>query len=339
MVAHRIERCEREQTRHTLVSPDSAAATSAPAGAARRFIRPLPVLGWVVLIACWCAAAVHANGSPVAIIVFADDFDEVEVLDFAGNPTPLVDFGTEVLAGFAVRTGDSTAELRLEHNGSVMRLATDTFLRIDDLQGVAGSQVNSASLFDGQLRMVAAHAGRENYRITTRSVVLGVRGTDFSVAVSDGEGDGDGDGDEATVAVDDGVVAVYHPETKESVEVKAGEALNVRDRVMNRIDRRVAAISERLSNFEGINLRDVPREARDRARNAFDYFQEIDLREYRQSFERESLFSNAEENAARFNEYYEERLSDVRDRLERRRDRLQERVDAIQDSVRNPDRD
>jgi hypothetical protein len=152
---------------------------------------------------------------------------------------------------------------------------------------------------------------------------LGVRGTDFSVAVTN-TGD-------ATVAVDSGTVAVFEPESRRVVELAAGEALAVRERVLEQIDRRRAAISDRLAEFEQLNLTDVPRDALARTQNAFDYFSQIEVQEYRDFFADQDFFDDFEEYRRRFSDYYEDRMSDFREMMERQTQELQERARDARD--------
>jgi hypothetical protein len=306
----------------------------------RSFVLPLVIIASFAVVPF--VGAVDAF--PAAILVYADDLFEVEILDFTGAPVEPVDFGSELLIGFAIRTGATTAELRLEHNGSAILVAANTFLKIEELQGVSGSEVNSAALIDGQIRMVAARVQGQNYRIRTSSVVLGVRGTDFSVAV---ESSG-----EATVAVEEGRVSVFEPQTRETIDVIAGEALAVRDRVLERIDGGIEAVSERLSSqlseFRAVRLTDIPRNAIERSREAFDYFSDIDAAEHRAFFADTDFFDDFDAYRERFSDYYEDRFSEIRDRVEERaenlRDRagdarnlLDERRDAIRDRLRSDD--
>ena len=134
-------------------------------------MRTTTLVAVVAICAAGLLSAQSAQRNPAAVLEFADDIREVEVLDFTGRVVEGADFGTEVLIGFAVRTGQTSAELRLVPNGSILRLAENTFLKFEELQGLPNTSANSAALIAGGIRMVAARIQGQNYRISTARAV------------------------------------------------------------------------------------------------------------------------------------------------------------------------
>ena len=118
-------------------------------------------------------------GGPAAILEYYDDEFEIEIIDADGILVEEIYYGMELLPGDTVKTYGSTAELRLDPNGSILKLANDTNFQIQALQTDEYSS-NDFALFGGKLRTIAARTGTgENYSIQTQSTVCGVRGTDF----------------------------------------------------------------------------------------------------------------------------------------------------------------
>lgn len=277
----------------------------------------------VSMIAALAGAQVPAAAAaPVAVLVYADDMREVEVLDFTGAPLEYVDFGTEILIGFGIRTGGSGAELRLEPNGSILWIGEDTFVKIEELQGLPNTQTNSAALVWGRIRFVAATVAGQNYRITTPSAVIGVRGTDFAVSV--------GEERIATVAVERGVVEVFDPFSQQIEQLGAGEALTAREQLLARIDDERSSVRRlvREAEFVVADITEVPATPRGEYESTFDYFLDIDREAFREFFADEDYFDDYREYLQRYRSYYESEMEEFQAILEREEAAFREEREA-----------
>jgi hypothetical protein len=170
------------------------------------------IIFFASLLLAFPVTAQVVNGEPAAIIVYADDEFELEVYDAAGT---LVDayIGMELLEGDSIRTNNTSAELQLEPNGSILKLSEATSMKIDGFQRDVNSS-NDISLLGGKLRAVAAKTinSSANYNIFTQSAVCGVRGTDFVI------------GAEGKLVVAEGQVEFIKSATGESLQIAAGMA-------------------------------------------------------------------------------------------------------------------
>ncbi len=121
------------------------------------------------------------NSAPVALLEYYEDDLALEITDSEGKPVTEIYYGMELQEGDTIRTNGTIAELRLDPNGSIIKLANDTVFTIESLQkDPSGS--NDFKLAAGKIHAIAARAGIANrYRIKTQSAVCGVRGTDFGV--------------------------------------------------------------------------------------------------------------------------------------------------------------
>jgi hypothetical protein len=92
--------------------------------------------------------------------------------------------GDSVPAGTTIVTGaDTTAELKLHPNGSIIKLAKSTSFSVAALAG-APSEKNAFALLAGKVRAVAAKGAQ--YQFSSQTAVCAVRGTDFTFAVDEG---------------------------------------------------------------------------------------------------------------------------------------------------------
>ena len=130
------------------------------------------------------SAMALAQQSPVAILEFYDDEFELVITDANGFDVSFY-LGMGLSPGDQVITGDSSAELRLDPNGSIVRIAPATTFTIGSFQGRDAATETSFAVERGRMRMVAARVtGRDSrYSIVTPTAVAGVRGTDFGVSV------------------------------------------------------------------------------------------------------------------------------------------------------------
>ena len=73
------------------------------------------------------------GGEPAAILVYADDEYELEVIDADGIAMDAY-IGMDLLEGDTIKTFNSTVELQLEPNGSILKLSESTNFRVDGFQ-------------------------------------------------------------------------------------------------------------------------------------------------------------------------------------------------------------
>lgn len=176
------------------------------------------ILLWVFMIVLLPAALVAQEGDfePAAFLVYYDDDFELEVTDQDGYLVDDVYYGMEMGPGWHVETFASTAELQLDPNGSVIKIAENSTFQIENLQTTADDS-NDFSLLGGKMRIIAARSGTgyEKYSVATQSTVCGVRGTDFVVDAI------------GKVAVRDGLVDVSNLLTGESIALDAGTFADV----------------------------------------------------------------------------------------------------------------
>ncbi len=127
---------------------------------------------------------------PTAELIYFDDPFQVEITDSEGTQEE-PDYGRVLLPGYTVQTLQSTAEIKLLPNGSIIKLAPQTSFTIKALQGRESAPVNTFALAAGRLRAVAAQTatGEKRYSIDTPAAVCGVRGTDFGLEVQPGRTD------------------------------------------------------------------------------------------------------------------------------------------------------
>ncbi|WP_319477524.1 FecR family protein [Marispirochaeta aestuarii] len=122
---------------------------------------------------------------PTAVLEYFGDEYEIQVLDIDGNRMEEIFYGMDLMPGDRIKTGRTAAEIRLDPNGSIIRLSSNTEFVIESLQKDEQS-ANEFTLFGGKLRAIAAKFGlfkRNNYSIQTPSAVAGIRGTDFGLEV------------------------------------------------------------------------------------------------------------------------------------------------------------
>ncbi len=131
-----------------------------------------------ILIIPFLASA--QNSKPYAVLEYYEDDQALEITDAAGTPITDIYYGMELQDGDTIRTKGTVAELRLDPNGSIIKLAQDTVFTIVNLQ-TGKSDSNDFKLAAGKIHAIAARAGFARYTIRTQSAVAGVRGTDFGV--------------------------------------------------------------------------------------------------------------------------------------------------------------
>ncbi|MFW5693995.1 MAG: FecR domain-containing protein [Alkalispirochaeta sp.] len=186
------------------------------------------------------ATAAFAQSDPVAILEYFDDESELQIRD-ADNFDVNFYIGIALNPGDQLITGDTAAEIRLDPNGSILRIAPQTRFVVEGLQGRDDAEENAFAMERGRMRMVASRLVRgeaSRYSIRTPTAVAGVRGTDFGLSVlppdDEGEQDGadagaDGRTGEEELFVFSGEVEFESGLTGDTISLGAGERANVFD--------------------------------------------------------------------------------------------------------------
>lgn len=142
----------------------------------------------MVLLFVASLIGIQAQTSQSLIIEFVDGnnldviYPDSTVYSFS---SAMVMEGDSVPVGSVIKTGaNTTAELRLKPNGTVIKLAKLSTFKVEGLATPEKEQ-NGFSLISGKVRTVAAKGSQ--YSIYTSSTVAGVRGTDFSMSFEEGK--------------------------------------------------------------------------------------------------------------------------------------------------------
>jgi hypothetical protein len=118
-------------------------------------------------------------------VYYENNSKKFQVLNDAGAPQVVKD-GMVLVPGWILKTfkGDN-AEVKLMHNGTIVRIAANTTFTVKAL-GTTKDAPNVLSVTAGKIRTVAGKAtGDERYQIQGGAAVCGVRGTDFIFEVTD----------------------------------------------------------------------------------------------------------------------------------------------------------
>jgi len=270
-----------------------------------------------------------AENAPKAVLEYFDDPCELEVYDFAGNCLDCFDFGTELLIGFAVQTFHTCAELRLEPNGSILKLAPDTFIKLIELQGLASTTSTRIAHISGQTRFVAARIKGENYAVETATAVLGVRGTDFVV-----ETDETGN---ASVYVEEGIVEVYNPQTGSSAELVKGQIAETRREVLSIIEDEMEQVRRMIeeSTFCRLDPDVVPQFDFEEYYNEFEYFKDIEAESYEKFFTDKDYFADYEEYIKLYRDYYESEMDNFRELYRHELEAVEQQIQQAEDAYKS----
>ena len=148
--------------------------------------RPLPfrffLAAFIFFFGVFSAAA---QSEVIAVLEYCDYPDQIKVTDSDGFTVREVYFGMRLGPGDSIATNNSAAELRLTRNGSIIRLAPNTFFRIDSLEGARGSTQNTFSLTEGKLHTIVSAAAVNNFLVRTPAA-SGAMGTDYALSVRSG---------------------------------------------------------------------------------------------------------------------------------------------------------
>jgi hypothetical protein len=139
----------------------------------------------VALLALALPLALGAQTNRVAILEYFDDANELEITDSDGFTVNYY-LGIALNPGDVVITGNTSAELRLDPNGSIVRIAPQTRLTIDGIGGNDGADRTAFGMERGRMRMIAARISgvESSYTVRTPTAVAGVRGTDFLLTIA-----------------------------------------------------------------------------------------------------------------------------------------------------------
>lgn len=262
-----------------------------------------------------CTITLFAPGAlwaenPKALLVYYDDKSEIELFDFTGKEISSFYMGYPLLIGFGIRTGASTAELKMEPNGTIIKLQENSFLKIEEMQGTKNGRSNRFAVVKGFLRIVASRLFNANYSVKTPSTVLGVRGTDFSVEVIPDTG--------SSILVQEGKVEIFNPASGEKLLLQPGEGADVRERITEKIEMEMAEVRREIESFRFRALApdSVPREVPEDYDIEFDYFSDIEYDEFRKFFADENYFDDSEKYLEQFRDYYRREMADFRERFE-----------------------
>ena len=202
----------------------------------------------VLLLAIPAAAIFAQDGAPVAVLEYFDNPDGVFILTSDGQDL-FPEYGMELFPGDRLKTAQSVAEIRLDPNGSLIKLAMNTDFVIDTLQQRGGAEANTFSLVAGKLKAVAARTGVAQYQIKTQTAVCGVRGTTFGLQVIAGQID--------AALVETGLVTFQKIATGEVLELGAGQFANTFADVFAAVavtPEQMAGFFEGIEEFIGENM-------------------------------------------------------------------------------------
>lgn len=185
----------------------------------------------VLICGLWLGAVVppgSAAAGPEAGVVSAASGDTWLVREsFMSSP---VRKSAGVRAGDRLMTGpDGRIELRLADSAAIS-IGPGSEFRIDDYQFDERRQRSFFSLVRGTMRQVSGRIGKRNhddYRLTTPTGVLAIRGTEFRATECPAGGCSPGTAAGLSVQVIEGRVAVTN--ASGTVEVPAGSAIHLAD--------------------------------------------------------------------------------------------------------------
>jgi len=143
---------------------------------------------WLLLAGClffFSAFSAAAQSEVIAIFEYCDYPDQIQITDSDGYTVQEIYFGMELGTGDTIITENTSAEIRLARNGSIIRLAPNTSFRIDSLEGARGSTQNAFSLAEGKLRTIVSAAAASNFIMRTPDTICR-EGVDYALSVQSG---------------------------------------------------------------------------------------------------------------------------------------------------------
>jgi hypothetical protein len=157
-----------------------------------------------------------AQTEVVAILEYCDYPDQVSITDNEGFLVRQAYFGLDLGKGDSIQTENTAAEIRLTHNGSIIRLAPHTNFRIDSLEGAQGDDKNSFSLFSGKTRIIVPAGQEGKFLLKTPAGVCEADAANFAVSAEENILD--------AVASREGNIAFTRTATGETIIIGAGLA-------------------------------------------------------------------------------------------------------------------
>jgi hypothetical protein len=209
-----------------------------------------------------------AQQNPIAVLEYFDSERDLFISDEDGFEVNFY-VGMGLSPGDRVSTENTSVEIRLEPNRSIIRVAPYTQFTLEGLQDRDGAEANSIGIGRGKVRMIAArYANRDTrYEIRTPSGIAGVRGTDFGVSVVPApEEDADEENFDnlenfeapATLSeelfVFDGEVIYTNTETEEAIFLSGGQRADIRAEEFLPVTMDGAESTERRRNLDFARL-------------------------------------------------------------------------------------
>ncbi|NBF38900.1 MAG: hypothetical protein GVY14_00645 [Spirochaetes bacterium] len=182
--------------------------------------RQCVLVALVLVLPALPVIAAGASASHEARLEYAADVGELTVRDGEGDAVLPVELGMDVPLGGSLETRRTTAELLLEPNHAVLRVARQTTVHLERLSKRRRGRTR-LRLDEGSLRsIVEALTGSKRFEVSTPGAVVGVRGTDFRIDVDPGVRE--------VVVVFDGEVEVRRDDGEKST-LTAGQSVNILD--------------------------------------------------------------------------------------------------------------
>lgn len=191
-------------------------------------------------------------GNPVAILEYYDDDLEIEITSAEGIVSGNIYYGMDLQEGDTIRTNRTAAEIRLDPNGSIIKLSHFTVFTIETLQK-SPEESNNFNLVSGKIRAVMARSGiGEMYQIKTQSAVCGVRGTDFGLISIPGSVE--------KAFVVNGLIDYTNILTNQKIQLGSGMVGDALAEVFQAITANKEQMNELVKDviFEQLNPKDVP---------------------------------------------------------------------------------
>lgn len=157
----------------------------------------------------------YAQTTPYGVLEYYGDDLELAIYDEDDFEVNFF-LGMDLSPGDRIVTENTTVEIRLAPNGTIMKIAENTSFTLEALQGRENSLSNRFSVSRGKLRTVAARVRGAAYEVGLPGAVAGVRGTDFVVDVAEDV--------RQQLVVLEGEVAFSLPEGGESLTLSGGES-------------------------------------------------------------------------------------------------------------------
>ncbi|MEI8093018.1 MAG: FecR family protein [Spirochaetales bacterium] len=157
--------------------------------------------------------------APAVVLVFAGDDPSLITIKDSNGKQQVANEGLKMQSGWIITTAKGgSAELQIKPNGSIIKIASSTTFKINDLNAGDGKTKNDFEIASGKIRAVAAKlAGKEGepgYSLKTPTANCGVRGTDFIINI---------DGAQESLVVAEGLVDFTKDATGELLQVGAGQ--------------------------------------------------------------------------------------------------------------------